>query len=97
MEITGYVCGYLASVFYLCSRFPQIHKNVSNFFFFFDSLYSQKHGLCVWIGGLWKAQITMYELVINGDGEDGEVWIFVNNACVCQNESQALKTMALLC
>lgn len=27
VEITGYVCGYLASVFYLCSRFPQIHKN----------------------------------------------------------------------
>ncbi|KAM4566863.1 lysosomal amino acid transporter 1 homolog isoform 2-T2 [Odontesthes bonariensis] len=27
VEITGYVCGYLASVFYLCSRFPQLYKN----------------------------------------------------------------------
>uniref|UniRef100_A0A3B4Z2G2 Solute carrier family 66 member 1 like n=1 Tax=Stegastes partitus TaxID=144197 RepID=A0A3B4Z2G2_9TELE len=27
MEITGYICGYLASVFYLCSRFPQLYKN----------------------------------------------------------------------
>ncbi|XP_041667649.1 lysosomal amino acid transporter 1 homolog [Cheilinus undulatus] len=27
VEITGYICGYLASVFYLCSRFPQLYKN----------------------------------------------------------------------
>ncbi|KAF3848088.1 hypothetical protein F7725_021116 [Dissostichus mawsoni] len=27
VEITGYVCGYLASVFYLSSRFPQLYKN----------------------------------------------------------------------
>ncbi|XP_029965294.1 lysosomal amino acid transporter 1 homolog [Salarias fasciatus] len=27
VEITGYVCGYTASVFYLCSRFPQLYKN----------------------------------------------------------------------
>ncbi|XP_035478511.1 lysosomal amino acid transporter 1 homolog [Scophthalmus maximus] len=27
VEITGYACGYLASVFYLCSRFPQLYKN----------------------------------------------------------------------
>ncbi|XP_058491012.1 lysosomal amino acid transporter 1 homolog [Solea solea] len=27
IEFTGYVCGYLASVFYLCSRFPQLYKN----------------------------------------------------------------------
>lgn len=26
---SGYVLGYLASVFYLTSRFPQIYKNVS--------------------------------------------------------------------
>lgn len=26
-EISGYVCGYLASIFYLSSRFPQLHKN----------------------------------------------------------------------
>ncbi|KAM9733817.1 lysosomal amino acid transporter 1 homolog isoform 2-T2 [Menidia menidia] len=25
--ITGYICGYLASVFYLSSRFPQLYKN----------------------------------------------------------------------
>lgn len=30
VEITGYICGYLASVFYLCSRFPQLYKNVSD-------------------------------------------------------------------
>ncbi|CAL8373024.1 lysosomal amino acid transporter 1 homolog isoform X2 [Gadus morhua] len=27
MEMSGYVCGYLASIFYLSSRFPQLHKN----------------------------------------------------------------------
>ncbi|KAF7668947.1 hypothetical protein LDENG_00267540 [Lucifuga dentata] len=27
VEITGYVCGYLASIFYLSSRFPQLYKN----------------------------------------------------------------------
>ncbi|KAM7399519.1 hypothetical protein PAMP_018786 [Pampus punctatissimus] len=27
VEITGYICGYLASIFYLCSRFPQLYKN----------------------------------------------------------------------
>ncbi|CAJ1065738.1 lysosomal amino acid transporter 1 homolog [Xyrichtys novacula] len=27
VEITGYICGYLASVFYLSSRFPQLYKN----------------------------------------------------------------------
>ncbi|XP_076591982.1 lysosomal amino acid transporter 1 homolog [Chaetodon auriga] len=27
VEITGYVCGYLASILYLCSRFPQLYKN----------------------------------------------------------------------
>ncbi|XP_062241362.1 lysosomal amino acid transporter 1 homolog [Platichthys flesus] len=27
VEITGYICGYLASVFYLCSRLPQLYKN----------------------------------------------------------------------
>ncbi|XP_041796756.1 lysosomal amino acid transporter 1 homolog [Chelmon rostratus] len=27
VEVTGYVCGYLASIFYLCSRFPQLYKN----------------------------------------------------------------------
>ncbi|XP_075998064.1 lysosomal amino acid transporter 1 homolog [Genypterus blacodes] len=27
VEITGYVCGYLASIFYLSSRFPQMYKN----------------------------------------------------------------------
>ncbi|CAK6965199.1 lysosomal amino acid transporter 1 homolog [Scomber scombrus] len=27
VEITGYTCGYLASVFYLSSRFPQLYKN----------------------------------------------------------------------
>nr|XP_046244576.1 lysosomal amino acid transporter 1 homolog [Scatophagus argus] len=27
VEISGYICGYLASVFYLCSRFPQLYKN----------------------------------------------------------------------
>ncbi|XP_022078409.2 lysosomal amino acid transporter 1 homolog [Acanthochromis polyacanthus] len=27
VEVTGYICGYLASVFYLCSRFPQLYKN----------------------------------------------------------------------
>ncbi|KAJ8410752.1 hypothetical protein AAFF_G00187090 [Aldrovandia affinis] len=27
VEISGYVCGYLASIFYLASRFPQLHKN----------------------------------------------------------------------
>lgn len=31
VEITGYICGYLASIFYLCSRFPQLYKNVSGF------------------------------------------------------------------
>lgn len=32
VEITGYICGYLASVFYLSSRFPQLYKNVSDHF-----------------------------------------------------------------
>ncbi|KAI4815135.1 hypothetical protein KUCAC02_005298, partial [Chaenocephalus aceratus] len=27
VEVTGYVCGYLASVFYLSSRLPQLYKN----------------------------------------------------------------------
>ncbi|XP_077467596.1 lysosomal amino acid transporter 1 homolog isoform X2 [Stigmatopora argus] len=27
LEISGYVCGYLATVFYLSSRFPQLYKN----------------------------------------------------------------------
>ncbi|XP_037632363.1 lysosomal amino acid transporter 1 homolog [Sebastes umbrosus] len=27
VEITGYICGYLASIFYLSSRFPQLYKN----------------------------------------------------------------------
>ncbi|XP_030008940.1 lysosomal amino acid transporter 1 homolog [Sphaeramia orbicularis] len=27
VKITGYICGYLASVFYLSSRFPQLYKN----------------------------------------------------------------------
>ncbi|XP_040039157.1 lysosomal amino acid transporter 1 homolog [Gasterosteus aculeatus] len=27
VEVTGYVCGYLASIFYLSSRFPQLYKN----------------------------------------------------------------------
>nr|XP_057936118.1 lysosomal amino acid transporter 1 homolog [Doryrhamphus excisus] len=27
LEVSGYVCGYLASVFYLASRFPQLYKN----------------------------------------------------------------------
>ncbi|KAF3692945.1 Lysosomal amino acid transporter 1 -like protein PQ-loop repeat-containing protein 2 [Channa argus] len=27
VQITGYICGYLASVFYLSSRFPQLYKN----------------------------------------------------------------------
>ncbi|XP_028276422.1 lysosomal amino acid transporter 1 homolog [Parambassis ranga] len=27
VEISGYICGYVASVFYLCSRFPQLYKN----------------------------------------------------------------------
>uniref|UniRef100_A0A3Q3W7Y2 Solute carrier family 66 member 1 n=1 Tax=Mola mola TaxID=94237 RepID=A0A3Q3W7Y2_MOLML len=27
VKISGYICGYLASVFYLCSRFPQLYKN----------------------------------------------------------------------
>ncbi|XP_062329383.1 lysosomal amino acid transporter 1 homolog [Osmerus eperlanus] len=27
LEVYGYTCGYLASVFYLSSRFPQLHKN----------------------------------------------------------------------
>ncbi|KAL7399990.1 hypothetical protein ABVT39_004958 [Epinephelus coioides] len=27
VEISGYVCGYLASIFYLSSRFPQLYKN----------------------------------------------------------------------
>ncbi|XP_070827355.1 lysosomal amino acid transporter 1 homolog [Chaetodon trifascialis] len=27
VEIAGYVCGYLASILYLCSRFPQLYKN----------------------------------------------------------------------
>ncbi|KAM9812359.1 lysosomal amino acid transporter 1 homolog isoform X1 [Syngnathus typhle] len=26
-EVSGYVCGYLATVFYLSSRFPQLYKN----------------------------------------------------------------------
>lgn len=30
MTMTGYVLGYLASVFYLTSRFPQLYKNVSD-------------------------------------------------------------------
>ena len=30
MEISGYACGYLASIFYLSSRFPQLYKNVSD-------------------------------------------------------------------
>ncbi|KAG7276907.1 hypothetical protein CRUP_034783 [Coryphaenoides rupestris] len=27
VEMTGYACGYLASIFYLSSRFPQLYKN----------------------------------------------------------------------
>ncbi|XP_070983380.1 lysosomal amino acid transporter 1 homolog [Oncorhynchus clarkii lewisi] len=27
VEISGYACGYLASIFYLSSRFPQLYKN----------------------------------------------------------------------
>ncbi|XP_061775135.1 lysosomal amino acid transporter 1 homolog [Nerophis ophidion] len=27
LEVSGYVCGYLASLFYLASRFPQLYKN----------------------------------------------------------------------
>ncbi|XP_026230699.1 lysosomal amino acid transporter 1 homolog [Anabas testudineus] len=27
VEISGYICGYLASIFYLSSRFPQLYKN----------------------------------------------------------------------
>ncbi|XP_077578985.1 lysosomal amino acid transporter 1 homolog [Stigmatopora nigra] len=27
LEISGYICGYLATVFYLSSRFPQLYKN----------------------------------------------------------------------
>ncbi|XP_010898278.2 lysosomal amino acid transporter 1 homolog [Esox lucius] len=27
LELSGYACGYLASIFYLSSRFPQIYKN----------------------------------------------------------------------
>ncbi|XP_071352388.1 lysosomal amino acid transporter 1 homolog isoform X1 [Trachinotus anak] len=27
VEITGYICGYLASIFYLSSRLPQLYKN----------------------------------------------------------------------
>ncbi|XP_049581468.1 lysosomal amino acid transporter 1 homolog [Syngnathus scovelli] len=27
LEVSGYVCGYLATVFYLSSRFPQLYKN----------------------------------------------------------------------
>uniref|UniRef100_A0A665W250 Solute carrier family 66 member 1 n=1 Tax=Echeneis naucrates TaxID=173247 RepID=A0A665W250_ECHNA len=27
VEMTGYICGYLASIFYLCSRLPQLYKN----------------------------------------------------------------------
>ncbi|XP_061537919.1 lysosomal amino acid transporter 1 homolog [Phycodurus eques] len=27
LEVSGYICGYLATVFYLSSRFPQLYKN----------------------------------------------------------------------
>ncbi|KAM8905515.1 lysosomal amino acid transporter 1 homolog isoform 2-T2 [Spinachia spinachia] len=33
VEVTGYICGYLASIFYLCSRFPQLYKNKSSISF----------------------------------------------------------------
>ncbi|XP_077398278.1 lysosomal amino acid transporter 1 homolog [Festucalex cinctus] len=27
LEVSGYICGYLATIFYLSSRFPQLYKN----------------------------------------------------------------------
>lgn len=52
IKATGYVCGYLSSIFYLCSRFPQLYKNVSGHFF---SLRVCFHFLLEYFsGGPWR-------------------------------------------
>lgn len=82
VEISGYVCGYVASVFYLCSRFPQLYKNVSDGLF--ALLWLHQLGVCIcfsfftffsglfvssgaFSGASWKTVLIICQLVKTRD------------------------------
>lgn len=106
VEITGYICGYLASIFYLSSRFPQLYKNVSDNF-----LAWLRCGVCYLVpwfacehchpeSRAWTASFFFQALIPGGRQKTlliiCQLVIKRDRVCLCQNENQALKTMVLL-